>query len=85
MFFSDNPYDVADKWLLSESLPLSYRQQIVEFILQNSGQRDLTLDSSFRDPFTGCEYFAIMVLLHKYWNIKWFVILIGFLVYFFCF
>ncbi|KAF3435623.1 hypothetical protein FNV43_RR22714 [Rhamnella rubrinervis] len=50
---TDNPYTVADKWLLSESLPLSYRQQIVEFILQNSGQRNLTLDSSFRDPFTG--------------------------------
>ncbi|XP_030941891.1 uncharacterized protein LOC115966891 [Quercus lobata] len=50
---SDNPYATADKWLLKENLPLSYRQQIVEFILQNSGQKDFTLDSSFRDPFTG--------------------------------
>ncbi|XP_015900825.2 uncharacterized protein LOC107433940 [Ziziphus jujuba] len=50
---SDNPYDVADKWLLKENLPLSYRQQIVEFILQNTGQRDFVFDSSFRDPFTG--------------------------------
>lgn len=49
----DNPYDVADKWLLKENLPLSYRQQIVEFILQNTGQRDFSLDTSFRDPFTG--------------------------------
>ncbi|CAM8997567.1 unnamed protein product [Rhodiola kirilowii] len=50
---SDNPYATADKWLLNENLPLSYRQQIVEFILQNSGQRDFTLDTSFQDPYTG--------------------------------
>ncbi|XP_020576385.1 phospholipase A-2-activating protein [Phalaenopsis equestris] len=49
----DNPYDVADKWLLKENLPLSYRHQIVEFILQNTGQRNFSLDTSFRDPFTG--------------------------------
>ncbi|CAL5329142.1 unnamed protein product [Camellia sinensis] len=56
---SDNPYDTADKWLLKENLPLSYRQQIVEFILQNTGQRDFALDSSFRDPYTGCKYHVI--------------------------
>ncbi|CAL5377236.1 unnamed protein product [Camellia sinensis] len=56
---SDNPYDTADKWLLKENLPLSYRQQIVEFILQNTGQRDFALDSSFRDPYTGCKYYVI--------------------------
>ncbi|KAL5855766.1 hypothetical protein ACOSQ4_005568 [Xanthoceras sorbifolium] len=50
---SDNPYDAADKWLLKENLPLSYRQQIVEFILQNTGQRDFNLNPSFRDPYTG--------------------------------
>ncbi|KAE9620403.1 putative transcription factor WD40-like family [Lupinus albus] len=50
---SDNPYDVADKWLLKESLPLSFREQIVQFILQNTGQKDITFDSSFRDPYTG--------------------------------
>ncbi|KAI5577200.1 hypothetical protein POPTR_009G112184v4 [Populus trichocarpa] len=52
---SDNPYDTADKWLLKENLPLAYRQQIVEFILQNSGQGGVALDSSFRDPFTGAN------------------------------
>ncbi|KAG6779490.1 hypothetical protein NC652_011522 [Populus alba x Populus x berolinensis] len=50
---SDNPYPTADKWLLKENLPLAYRQQIVEFILQNSGQGGVALDSSFRDPYTG--------------------------------
>ncbi|XP_019413605.1 PREDICTED: phospholipase A-2-activating protein-like isoform X1 [Lupinus angustifolius] len=50
---SDNPYDVADKWLLKESLPLSFREQIVQFILQNTGQKDITFNASFRDPYTG--------------------------------
>ncbi|KAJ6739031.1 PHOSPHOLIPASE A2-ACTIVATING PROTEIN [Salix koriyanagi] len=50
---SDNPYLTADTWLLKENLPLAYRQQIVEFILQNSGQGGAALDSSFRDPYTG--------------------------------
>ncbi|KAF6166573.1 hypothetical protein GIB67_005435 [Kingdonia uniflora] len=54
----DNPYDAADKWLLKESLPLSYRQQVVEFILQNSGQKDFALDTSFRDPYTGANAYV---------------------------
>lgn len=49
----DNPYATADKWLLEENLPLAYRQQVVEFILQNTGQKDFSLDTSFQDPFTG--------------------------------
>ncbi|KAI3755551.1 hypothetical protein L1987_55354 [Smallanthus sonchifolius] len=55
---SDNVYDTADKWLLKENLPLSYRQQVVEFILQNSGQKDFILDSSFRDPYTGSNAYV---------------------------
>ncbi|KAL2468403.1 transducin family protein/WD-40 repeat family protein [Forsythia ovata] len=55
---SDNPYDVADKWLLKENLPLSYREQIVEFILQNTGQRNFTPDPSFRDPYTGSSAYV---------------------------
>ncbi|EXB63614.1 hypothetical protein L484_026955 [Morus notabilis] len=55
---SDNAYDAADKWLLKENLPLSYRQQIVEFILQNTGQKDFALDPSFRDPFTGSSAYV---------------------------
>lgn len=45
---------------MKENLPLSYRQQIVEFILQNSGQRDFALDSAFRDPYTGCKYLVVV-------------------------
>ncbi|OAY25488.1 phospholipase A-2-activating protein [Manihot esculenta] len=55
---SDNPYTVADKWLIKENLPLSYRQQIVDFILQNSGQKGIALDSSFRDPYTGANAYV---------------------------
>lgn len=52
-FLADDPYAVADKWLLKENLPLTYRQQVVEFILQNSGQNNFVPDPSFRDPYTG--------------------------------
>ncbi|XVF01430.1 hypothetical protein REPUB_Repub04eG0088500 [Reevesia pubescens] len=55
---SDNPYDTADKWLLTENLPLSYRQQIVEFILKNSGQKDFQIDPTFRDPYTGSSAYV---------------------------
>ncbi|KAE9616529.1 putative transcription factor WD40-like family [Lupinus albus] len=55
---SDNPYDVADKWLLKESLPLSFREQIVQFILQNTGQKDITFDASFCDPYTGSNAYV---------------------------
>jgi phospholipase A-2-activating protein len=55
---SENAYSVADKWLVEENLPLSYRQQVVEFILQNSGQKNFALDSSFRDPFTGANAYV---------------------------
>ncbi|XP_052193453.1 uncharacterized protein LOC127801946 [Diospyros lotus] len=55
---SDNPYAVADKWLLKENLPLSYRQQIVEFILQNAGQKDFSFNPSFRDPYTGSSAYV---------------------------
>ncbi|XP_047941705.1 phospholipase A-2-activating protein isoform X2 [Salvia hispanica] len=55
---SENPYDVADKWLLNENLPLSYRQQIVEFILQNTGQKNFTPDPLFRDPYTGSNAYV---------------------------
>ncbi|KAH7288377.1 hypothetical protein KP509_31G024400 [Ceratopteris richardii] len=49
----DNPYTVADKWLLSEDLPLTYRQQVVEFILQNTGQNVPMVDTPFSDPYSG--------------------------------
>lgn len=55
---SDNPYDTADKWLLREDLPLSYRQQIIDFILENTGQKTFSFDPSFRDPYTGSSAYV---------------------------
>ncbi|CAM6084680.1 unnamed protein product [Calypogeia fissa] len=56
-----NPYDVADQWLLSEELPLVYRQQVVEFILQNTGQQQQSIpqfDPTFSDPYTGSNAYV---------------------------
>lgn len=33
---TDNPYEVADKFLMKYDLPSSYREQIVEFIIKNA-------------------------------------------------
>lgn len=63
----DDLYATADKWLLKENLPLSYRQQIVEFIIQNTGQRDFTLDPAFRDPYTGGKYLLVVDALWPLW------------------
>ncbi|ONM51175.1 transducin family protein / WD-40 repeat family protein [Zea mays] len=66
---SDDPYTVADKWLLKENLPLTYRQQVVEFILQNSGQNNFVPDPSFRDPYTGALRFSYGVSSLAYPNV----------------
>lgn len=55
---SDNPYDTADKWLLKENLPISYRQQVVDFILENTGQKAFSFDPTFRDPYTGSNAYV---------------------------
>ncbi|AGO11520.1 AaceriAER448Wp [[Ashbya] aceris (nom. inval.)] len=39
---NDNPYDVADKFIAQNDLPVSYKNQVVEFILKNS--QGLTLE-----------------------------------------
>lgn len=49
----DNPYFVAEQWLLKEGLPLTYKEQIVQFILKNTGQTNAPLDYTFVDPYTG--------------------------------
>ncbi|AEY97436.1 FAER448Wp [Eremothecium gossypii FDAG1] len=39
---NDNPYDAADKFIAQNDLPVSYKNQVVEFILKNS--QGLTLE-----------------------------------------
>ena len=34
----ENPYEAADRFILANTLPVSYREQIVQFIIQNTGQ-----------------------------------------------
>ena len=53
----DNPLSVAQKWLEDQGLPETYREQVVEFLVQNTGgssrpsaQADLYQNV---DPFTG--------------------------------
>ncbi|RVW48430.1 Ubiquitin homeostasis protein lub1 [Vitis vinifera] len=48
--FSDNPYSTADKWLLKENLPLSYRQQVVELYCKILDKRILLWTHQFAIP-----------------------------------
>lgn len=74
VFIVDDPYTVADKWLLKENLPLTYRQQVVEFILQNSGQNNFVPDPSFRDPYTGGKH-AVFCCCYCYIFTCWLLLL----------
>ncbi|KAL0030698.1 hypothetical protein WJX77_002586 [Trebouxia sp. C0004] len=50
----DNPYFAADKFIERNELPTSYREQIVEFILQKTDGAVSTSTPSYKaDPFTG--------------------------------
>lgn len=40
---NDNPYEAADKFLAANELPASYREEVVRFILQNTGGAQLDL------------------------------------------
>eukprot|EP00798_Chlamydomonas_sp_ICE-L_P025625 gene25625-11281_t len=57
---SENPYIAAARFLEMEDLPLGYKDQIVAFILENSGQNkptanfnNMPVTGGFCDPFTG--------------------------------
>lgn len=50
----DNPYDAADKFIERNELPTSYREQIVEFILQKTAGAVSSAPATHNvDPFTG--------------------------------
>ena len=55
-----NPYSVADTWLAEQGMPVGYRDQIVNFLIQNTGgpagaaAQALAAAGAFNaDPFTG--------------------------------
>eukprot|EP00850_Spirogloea_muscicola_P015931 SM000126S26307 [mRNA] locus=s126:117967:124577:+ [translate_table: standard] len=50
---SENPYTVADRWLVEQDLPMGYREQVVQFIISNSGGPSPSLDNTVANPYTG--------------------------------
>ena len=48
----DNPYDAAERFLESNGLDPGYREQVVNFIVQNVGERNVQQGANV-DPFTG--------------------------------
>ena len=52
----DNPVEVAQKWLEEQNLPETYKEQVVDFLIQNTGgsSSQMQFDPSQNvDPFTG--------------------------------
>lgn len=52
----DNPVDVAQKWLEDQNLPETYKEQVVDFLVQNTGdsKTQMKVDPYQNvDPFTG--------------------------------
>ena len=56
---SDNPYEVADKFVTRYELPLSHRDQIVQFIVSNTGSK--VLDQPAPTPKNDYEYSLLPV------------------------
>jgi len=55
-----NPYDVAEAWLAQEGLPAAYKEQIVQFLISNTGGAGGAAATALAgagaanyDPFTG--------------------------------
>jgi phospholipase A-2-activating protein len=49
----ENPYSAAQRFLEKNDLPLSYIDQVVQFIEKNTGGINLGGNEEFVDPFTG--------------------------------
>lgn len=55
----EDPYTVADRFLEQEQLPLSYREQIAQFVVDNSrGGITHSTPSFSADPFTGATAYV---------------------------
>lgn len=52
---SENPYAVAQRFLEQNDLSMSYLDQIVKFIEQNTAGINLGNDSNYADPYTGAS------------------------------
>lgn len=49
----ENPYAAAQRFLEKNDLPLSYIDQVVQFIEKNTAGINLGGNEEFADPFTG--------------------------------
>ena len=49
----DNPYTAAETFLETNDLPAGYREQVVNFIVQNVGETNVGAGGVSADPFTG--------------------------------
>lgn len=56
----ENPYIVADRFIEANELPTSFKEQIVAFIMQNTGQPSGSAQAggSFVDPYTGAAAYV---------------------------
>ncbi len=50
---AENPFSAAQRFLEKNDLPLSYLDQVVQFIEKNAGGVNLGGNEEFVDPFTG--------------------------------
>lgn len=49
----ENPYLVAERFIQAHELPMEYKEQIVQFIIQNTGNAGPVPSGNYVDPFTG--------------------------------
>ncbi|KAL5532810.1 LUB1 [Sanghuangporus sanghuang] len=52
---NENPFTAAQRFLASHDLPMSYLDQVVQFIQQNTSGVSLSTTSEYSDPFTGAS------------------------------
>lgn len=50
---TENPYDAAQKFLTANQLPMTYLDEVVNFITKNSGGVELGTGAPSADPYTG--------------------------------
>lgn len=50
---TENPFTAAQRFLEKNDLPLSYLDQVVQFIEKNTGGISLGGNDDYVDPFTG--------------------------------
>jgi hypothetical protein len=64
----ENPFQAAQRFLHANELPLTYIDQVVKFIEQNTAGVSLGTSNEFVDPYTGSYLpFIITTLFHAQW------------------